>query len=350
VTDKIRILVADDSAFMRKFLTNIIESEPTFEVVKTAKNGLDALRAVERLKPDVITLDIEMPEIDGLTALVYIMEDFPTPVIMITGFSKFLGEDTIKALEYGAVGFVRKPKGPAAESGEKFRRDLIEQITIATNVDIAKLKPLTVEKEKVVAAKPVPKSAQKIVVIASSSGGPRALSSILPQLPADLKAGVLVVQHMPGDFIPAFAERLDRESALRAKVAEDREPIQQGMILIAPADFHCVTVSNGIDKEVIKLTPFGREKITNLISADETMISLAPLYGKNAIGVVLTGMGKDGTKGLEAIKENGGHTIAEAESTAIVFGMPKAAIDAEVIDKVIPLQNIAEEIVRLVKR
>ncbi len=346
---KIQVLVVDDSAFMRKLLTEIIESDAQCKVIEIARDGLEALKVVEELKPNVVTLDIELPEIDGLTCLAYIMEKFPTPVVMVTGFSKFLGEETIKALEYGAVGFVRKPKGSIHRNIGKIKKELISQIKIAAQVDVRKLKPVTIKEARKKVEKPIPKTINKIVIIASSSGGPRALSQVIPKLPADLSAGVLVVQHMPAEFIPSFAKRLNWESRLDVKVAEDSEPIRQGRVLIAPADFHCRVQLKGEKEASIKLTPSSGEENFRFVLADEAMISLAPIYGKNATGVLLTGMGNDGTEGLRAIKKYGGQTIAEHESTCIVYGMPKAAIEAGVVDKAVPLPKIADEIVETVK-
>ncbi|MEE9167905.1 MAG: chemotaxis response regulator protein-glutamate methylesterase [Candidatus Neomarinimicrobiota bacterium] len=348
VKKKTRVLVVDDSAFMRKLITNIVESDPELEVIQTARDGVDALKAVHRLKPDVVTLDIEMPEIDGITALVYIMEQFPTPVIMVTGLSTFLGEQTIKALEYGAVGFIQKPKGAVSANFKDLKKELIQQIKLAVRVDMKKLRPIKVGRAVERVSKPVHKSSDKIIVIASSSGGPRALSQIIPELPVGLAAGVVVIQHMPAAFIQSFANRLDWESVLDVKVAEDLEPVLQGKVLIMPADHHFRIVSERKNKQLIELIPLSREEKNRLISADEVMLSSAPIYGKNVVGVVLTGMGNDGTEGLKEIKKHGGYTIAEAESTAIVFGMSKAAIDAGVVDKIIPLPEIAKEIVKTV--
>ena len=245
MTKKIRVLVVDDSAFMRKMLTKAIESDPKCKVIKTAGDGVEALKAIEKLRPDVVTLDIELPEIDGLTCLGYIMEKFPTPTVMVTGFSEFLGEETIKALEYGAVGFVRKPKGSVSRNMREIERELISQIKLASRVDVTKLIPVTIKEAKKKVQKPVAKTTNGIVTIASSSGGPRALSQIIPKLPADLPSAVLVVQHMPAEFISSFAKRLNWESELVVKVAEDAEPIQQGKVLVAPADFYCRIESMG---------------------------------------------------------------------------------------------------------
>jgi two-component system chemotaxis response regulator CheB len=347
---KIRVLVVDDSAFMRKLLTEVIESDPKYIVIKAARDGIEALKAVEELKPDVVTLDIELPEIDGLTCIAYIMEELPTPVVVVTGFSKFMGEETIKALEYGAIGLVHKPRGPLSQSMEKLKQEVLSQIKIASQVDKVTLTPIIVREGKEGAVKPIPKATNKIVAIASSSGGPRALSQVIPLLPVNLPAGVVVVQHIPPEFISSLAQRLNFESNLEVKVAEDMEPVQQGKVLIIPSNYHCRIEPDGKNGEAIKLVAPLREENFRFTLADDTMISLAPIYGRNAFGVVLTGMGNDGTEGLRAIKKHGGYTIAEDESTCIVYGMPKSAIDAGVVDKVAPLHKIAGEIVNGVKR
>ncbi len=347
---RICVLVVDDSAFMRKMLTGMIESDPECEVVKTAGDGVEALKAVADHKPDVITLDIELPEIDGLAVLAYIMEDFPTPVVMVTGFSEFLGDETIKALEYGAVGFVRKPKGSVRQNIEMIRRDLISQIKVASRVDVNKLVPSSTARKGCPEpqAKNICKATDGIVAVAASSGGPRALSQVIPNLPAGLQAGVLVLQHMPHDFIPSFAKRLNWESALQVKVAEDLEPIQQGKVLVIPSNLHSI-VEPGGDGAVVRLVrPLAPEEGNRFVIADEVMCSLAPIYGKNATGVILTGMGSDGTAGLRAIKAHGGTTMAEDESTAVIYGMPRSAIEAGVADKAVPLQGIADAVVEAV--
>jgi two-component system chemotaxis response regulator CheB len=347
---KTRVLVVDDSAFMRKMLSQMITSDPDLEVIKTARDGLEALKAVEEIRPDVVTMDIELPEIDGLTCVAYIMEQFPTPVIIVTGFSQFLGEETVKALELGAVGLVRKPGGPISRNLDTIKQELLHQIRLAGQVDVRKLTPVVIKETKPVVRKPTPQSTRKVVVIASSSGGPRALSQIIPKLPADLPAGVVVVQHMPAEFVPSLSDRLNWESTLEVKVAQDGEPIKQGKVLIAPGDAICSIRPNGAQEGLIKLTSPSRREEYCLSSADKLMRSLAPIYGRNATGVVLTGMGSDGTEGLRAIKEHGGYTISEDESTCVVYGMPRSAVRAGVVDRSLPLPEIAEEIVRTVKR
>lgn len=345
---KIRVLVVDDSAFMRKLLVDIIESDPAFQVVKTARDGVEALKLVGELKPDVVTMDIELPEIDGVTCVVYIMEEFPTPVIMVTGFSRFMGEATIKALEYGALGLVRKPMRPITENMEGLRQELISQIRLVSQVDDRKLSPVIIKETIEKVEKPVFRSTNKIVAIASSSGGPRALSQIIPKLPPDLPAGVLVVQHIPYEFVSSLADRMNKESFLAVKVAEHQESIQQGKVLFAPSNCHCRIESKRHGEEIIKLAPVSREEKYPLLSANRLMTSLAPVYGRNSTGVVLTGMGNDGTEGLRAIRKYGGHTIVEHKSTCIVNGMPRSAIQAGVVNKTVPLHQIADEIVKTV--
>jgi two-component system chemotaxis response regulator CheB len=347
---KIRVLVVDDSAFMRKLITAMIESDPHCEVVKTAKDGIEALKAIEELRPDVVTLDIEMPEIDGLTCVAYIMEAFPTPVVVVTGFSEFLGEETIKALEYGAVGIVRKPGGPISRNIKTIRHELLSQIKLAMQVDVTKLTPVPIKETKEELKKPIPKTTDRVFAIASSSGGPRALSQIIPKLPADLPAGVVVAQHMPAEFVPSLAERLNWESALEVKVAEDLEPIKQGKVLIAPGGCNCTIESRGEEGKLIKLAPVRAKERLPLPSADKLMTSLAPIYGRNATGIVLTGMGNDGTEGLRAIKKHGGKTMAEDKSTCLVYGMPREAVRAGVVDKIVPLDEMADEIKRSCQR
>ncbi len=345
----IRVLVVDDSAFMRMLLTDLIGSDPECTVIGSARDGVEALKAVEGLRPDVVTLDVELPEIDGVTCVAYIMEEFPTPIVMVTGFSEFMGEETIRALEYGAVGLVRKPKGGLHRGNMvKIAAELLSEIKLAARVDTRRLTPVTTKERKQSVPKPAPRTTDKIVAIASSSGGPRALSQVIPSLPADLAAAVLVIQHIPEEFVPSLAARLNAQSALTVKVAEDGEPIRQGRVLIAPGRAHCRVESIPGKGEVVQLVVPPKEERFRFVAADVAMGSLAPVYAENATGVVLTGMGNDGTEGLRAIKDHGGTTIAEHESTCIVYGMPQQAIKEGVVDRVVPLSKVAGEIVKAV--
>jgi len=350
VAKKKRVLVVDDSAFMRRVLTEIIESDPRYEVVGAAGDGVEALRVVEALQPDIITMDVELPELDGITCVAYIMHEFPTPIVMVSGFSSYTGVKTIEALELGAVGFVHKPKATAGRNVRAAIRDeLLSQLAIAAQVDVRRLVPVG-DRASIVNQPTTGKTAEKLVVIASSSGGPRALSQVIPKLPADLAAAVLVVQHMPADFIAPLAERLDRGSSLIVKVAEAGELLQHGRVLIAPGDAACRVVADPRGHQrLIELTMPSDGVLLCYSAANIVMESAALVYGRNATGVVLTGMGSDGTDGLRAIKNHGGHTIAEHESTCVVYGMPKTAIEAGVVDQVVALPDVAGAITNTVK-
>jgi two-component system chemotaxis response regulator CheB len=348
---KLRVLIVDDSTFMQKMLKSIINSDPECRVIKTVGDGVEALKIVERLKPDVITMDIELPEIDGLTCIAYIMEEYPTPIVVVTGFSEFMGEVTIKALEYGAVDFMRKPFREGTLNLEETKQELLSIIKLAAQVDVKKLKPIQTKEIRKKEEKLVPMSTNKIVAIACSSGGPRALSQLIPFLPADLPAAVVVVQHIPVEFVFSLASRLNWESPMEVMVAKEGESIHQGKVLLMPPDVHCIVETHEKKGESIRFIPHSqKEKHPFNSMANKLMASLGPVYRKNTTGVILTGMGDDGTEGLRAIKRYGGHTIAEHESTCIVYGMPRSAIQAGVVDKVLPLNKIPDEIIKMVKK
>lgn len=346
--EKIRVLVVDDSALMRKKISDMINSDRQCEVIATARNGEEAIKGVLILKPDVVTLDVQMPMMDGLTCLGYIMSERPTPVIMLSAFTHYGGEVTMKALEYGAVDFVHKPSGVISLDIGRVKSELLTKIKMAVKVDLNKLKFILGKKGLEIPKKKAP-SLKKLVAIAGSTGGPRALVSILPKLPQDIPAGIIVVQHMPAEFTKSMAERLNWESMIEVKEAEDGEPIEPGKALVAPGGFHLTVETKKDGGGIVKIIPGPKEHYV-CPSADVALRSIAPVYGRNVIGVVLTGMGSDGTEGLRAIKGHGGYNIAEDESTCIVYGMPKSAIQAGVVDKVVPLHQIAKEIVEAVNR
>lgn len=346
---KIRVLVADDSALMRKRISDLINSDPECETIATARNGEETLHVVSALRPDVVTLDLEMPKMDGVTALKYIMSEWPTPVVIVSGFSRFLGMRTIKCLEYGAFDFVAKPSGPVSVDVNRVRDELLSKIKAAAQASVRVYRPRLIEDR--LARKKKKKTyivSTKVVVIASSTGGPRALIEVLPRLPSDLLAGVLVIQHMPGGFTNSMAERLNQESRLRVEEARDGEPLRQGVAYVAPGGFHLELVGKG-PSAVIQLEK-GPKEHGLCPSADVTMRSLAPLFGPRSMGIILTGMGNDGTEGLREIKRHGGYTVAQDRSTSIVYGMPKSAVEASVVDRVVPLGRIADEIVNWAKK
>ncbi len=345
MSEKIRVLVVDDSALMRKKISEMVNSNGACEVVGTARDGQEAVQCVGLLKPDVITLDLEMPRMDGITALKQIMKDQPTPVVIVSGYTEFHGEQTIRCLEYGAVDFVVKPGGTVSLDMSKVQVELLDKIKTAASVNLKVLQRMRSNGHSLLAKSYAIRICRKMVIIASSTGGPKALGEILPRLDPDIPAGIVVVQHMPAGFTHSLASRLNEESAIKVKEAEDGEGLLPGKAVIAPGGFHMSFESRQEQAVHIKLAK-GMKEQGFCPSADITMQSLAPFYGKNCLGVVVTGMGNDGTQGLKEIKKYGGRTIAEDASTCIVFGMPKAAFDAGVVDSVVPLPEIANAIMK----
>lgn len=341
---KIRVLIVDDSALMRIKLSGLINSDPECEVIATARNGEEAVKSVAILRPDVITLDLELPKMDGMSALKYIMSEWPTPIVIVTGFTRFGGEETLKCLEYGAVDLVIKPDATTFINFDSKKDELLQKIKIASRVKLSLLRP-TLTQRPPAGKKAEAVLADKIVVIASSTGGPKALMQIMPKLEPNLRAGVVIVQHMPVGFTRSMAERLNLESRIRVREAQENDLARQGEVLIAQGGCHLVLERK--DEKSAKVKLLMKLKENELCpSADITMKSIATLYGKNCLGVILTGMGSDGVEGLRAIKQAGGCTIAEDESTCIVYGMPKVAVEQGVADKVVPLPEIANEITK----
>jgi len=344
----IKVLVADDSAFMRKTISAILNKAEDIEVVATARDGLDAIQKMTDYKPDVLTLDIEMPRLAGLETLGYIMSECPTPVVILSAYTESGGETTMKALEYGAVDFVAKPSGPISLDLAEVADSLVAKVRMASHVEVSRLKFLEFGKfKKNIPAFHALTAGQQVVVIASSTGGPRALYDVIPGLPADFPAAVLVVQHMSPGFTHLLAERLDQVSELPVKEAEDGDIILAGQVYLAPSKYHMIAVSeNG--QEVIRLH---RGPTRNGVrpSADVTMESVAELFSRNTLAVILTGMGRDGTQGAVMLKEKGGQIIAQNEATSVVFGMPKAVREAGVADGIYPINEIRNQIIRRIR-
>lgn len=345
--EKIRVLVVDDSALMRKKISDMVNSDEELEVIATARDGEEAVREILIRRPDVVTLDIEMPRMDGLMALGYIMSECPTPVIIFTGYTTWGAVETINALEYGAVDFMLKPSGAISLDIAKVKNELLSKIKLASTVNVKQLHLHLLPANQRPKVSPST-SLDKLVIIGASTGGPKAVSEVLPRISGNLSAGILLIQHMPGDFTKDFAKRLDFESELRVKEAKEGDAIEPGKVLVAPGDFHMV-VKRGTDQNFVSIN---RDPEMHNIrpSVSVTMLSAAPIYRDKTIGVILTGMGSDGVEGIELIKHFGGKTLAEDESTAIVYGMPKAAIEKGIIDKALPIYDIAAEIERLVKQ
>jgi len=354
---EIRVLVVDDSAFLQRNIPLILESDSDIKVIGTAGNGVEALEMAKRLKPDVITLDIIMPVMDGLTALKRIMKENPIPVVMLSSLTYEGARQTMEALSLGAVDFITKPSGTVSFDIAKIRGEIVEKVKMAAmaRTDIARRMPEKLVPELSGALKnagqlTLPTSGgtakvrKELIAIATSTGGPAALPVVLGNLPRDMSAGLIIVQHIAEGFTEALAERLDSLSPLRIKVCKDFDELVPGTGLLAPAGMH-VTVKRVAGKLYAALS---KEPSASLHrpSADVLFTSVAKVCGASACAVIMTGMGDDGSRGILAIREQGGVTIAQDEDTSVIFGMPKAAIKSGGIDVIVPLNHIAGEIIR----
>jgi len=334
---RIKVFVVEDSIFMRNVISDIINSDPQLQVIDTARDGEEALSKLDYLEPDVITLDIEMPRMDGLSVLKQIMKRKPKPVIMLSALTKEGAIYTLKALEYGAVDYISKPSGNISLDLHTIKDEIISKIKMAASANLSKLKIKSINIEPC-------ELADNVVAMGASTGGPQALTYILASLPQSIPP-ILIVQHMPEGFTRLFAERLDRLCKFRVKEAEEGDYISKELALIAPGGFHMTVSKTG--RIILDRTP----PIHGVRPAvDPTMTSVARSYRSRAIGVLLTGMGRDGAYGMRKIKEHGGVTIAQDEKTSVVFGMPKAAIDEGCVDVVLPLHKIPIEIMRRCRR
>ena len=345
----IRVVVIDDSAYNRRTITKMLESVENVQVVGYAADGEEGIRKIIDLKPDLVTLDLEMPRMDGFTLLRIIMNSCPLPVIVIS--SKNEDERVFKALELGAVDFIAKPTGRISDELLKIAGDLQEKVRSVFNLNmdrITKREPLlppqasSRKKRKPGSLPASVASGVNVVAIGASTGGPPALQGILSSFPEKLPFTVLVSQHMPAGFTKAFAERLDRSSQFTVKEAKDGDPVVPGMVLIAPGGRNMIfqETNGAVIARVVE--PSLQDRY--IPSVDVMLTSLADIYGSRLLAVVLTGMGNDGSKGVRAVKKGGGEILAESEESAVVFGMPREAIATGVVDKVVPLSRMAREI------
>jgi two-component system, chemotaxis family, protein-glutamate methylesterase/glutaminase len=348
VSSKPRVLVVDDSAFMRRLISQILEESGEFEVAGVARNGYEALGLVHELSPDIVTLDVDMPELDGLGALGYIMSESPRPVVMLSaGTTKGGQAATLRALELGAVDFVLKPSGSISLDLAKIAPRLLDALRAAVAANPAGLRqlrrrtPVNVERPSLVGP-----TASNAVVIAASTGGPRALAAIVPHFPRTLGAAVLVVQHMPRGFTKSFAQRLDSMSAIRIAEAEDGEPVVHGRVYVAPGGRH-MTVRDEGNGPTIALDD--RPSMWGVRpAADMLFHSAAELFGASTLAVVLTGMGRDGADGTRAIRGVGGRAVVQDRESATIFGMPGATLQTAGADCVAPLSEIGRLIGQMV--
>jgi two-component system chemotaxis response regulator CheB len=341
MTERIRVLVVDDSALMRKLIPAILARDSSIEVVGTAMDGAFALKKIEELQPDVVTLDLEMPRMDGMETLRLIMLNAPVPVILFSTHSKEGGYATLKALALGAVDFVAKPKDAAAGRLEEIADQLIAKIKVAKRAVGRRLPPaivaddLPIKKKETRAALPP----RRIIAIGISTGGPNALQFVLSQMPADFQSTIVIVQHMPEGFTEMFAKRLDQCCALEVHEARSGDLLLAGRVLICPGNRHMMV--RRMPRGDMAVLSDGPPVNGHRPSADVLFHSVAQEFGLTAVGVLMTGMGDDGSEGLGAIKAAGGMTIAQSEDTCVVSGMPRAAILKGYATKVIPLDGLA---------
>ncbi|MCA1073676.1 chemotaxis response regulator protein-glutamate methylesterase [Clostridium bowmanii] len=356
--DRIKVLIVDDSALMRRALKEIIMTDSSLEVVGTARDGQDAIEKVHELNPDVITMDINMPVMDGLTSMQYIQSDYPQmPVLMVSSLTEEGAMTTFEALELGAFDYVAKPSGTVSSNIHIVGREIIEKIKLAyKSVNKKSIRDRVQRRSSVTPTKryaDVKKSEyrkdtklSKVVVIGISTGGPGTLMEVLPLLPEDLKAAVIIIQHMPPSFTSSFAKRLDGACRIPIKEAEPGDVLQNGRGYLAPGGYQLVIRGDGGTLR-LPSTP----KTIFMPSVNVTMESVLESYGgKNVIGVLMTGMGDDGADAMVKIRRAGGFTIAEDESTAVVFGMPREAIERGGAEIVLPSYKIADAIIKAVKR
>lgn len=390
----IRVLIADDSAFMRKVLSDMFARQSDFQVVGTAVNGKDTIEKVKNLRPDLLTLDVQMPVMDGLEALAIIMEECPLPVVMVSSMTQRGTDATVRALALGAVDFISKAGGPISKI-DSIEIELLQKCREAAKAHVSKVKPAAdtrpltfTPKPKEPEPPPVTKKIEvkrktgfvfgqkpaitrvpaftptapvrpappissgapnkKLVAIGTSTGGPQALQTVITRLPGNLPCGVVIVQHMPAGFTKSLADRLNSISEIAVKEAEDDEIIKAGQVYIAPGNYHLrVAPIAGSGKKIVlsQEPPVGNHR-----PAVNVMFDSVAQFGTDLVSVIMTGMGSDGCEGMKKIKANGGYSIAQDEASCVVYGMPKAVVEAGLADEVQPLTKIAEAIVEAVRR
>ncbi|MBC7952934.1 MAG: chemotaxis response regulator protein-glutamate methylesterase [Rhodospirillaceae bacterium] len=341
---RIRVLIVDDSALMRQMLSSILSSDPAIEVVGTAPDPLVAREKIKALNPDVLTLDVEMPRMDGLAFLEKLMTLRPMPVIMVSSLTERGADVTLKAMELGAVDVLCKPSDAVASGLQAYARELIDKVKGAANARVRSLGDRPMAAASKLSVTSIYKSTDRLVAIGSSTGGVEALRDIVLALPADAPP-MVITQHIPPHFSASFAERLNNLAAVRVKEAKDGDRIVAGHVFIAPGDRHMAVRRSGAS--LVIHTYDGPLVSGHKPSVDVLLHSVAEACGSKAVGVILTGMGRDGADGLLAMRKAGAPTIGQDESSCVVYGMPKAARELGAVERELPLSRIAEEILRL---
>lgn len=349
MSKKIRVLIVDDSSVIRTLLNKVLSSDPEIEVVGMAPDPYFARDKLIELKPDVMTLDIEMPKMDGITFLGKVMQHFPVRTMIFSSLSTKNSVMALKAIEAGAIDVMAKPAIDVTKGLSTLSEEIVKRVKIVARANLTTTKraihPEIANKSKL-SATALQKTTHQIIAIASSTGGTEALKEVLPYLPEDLP-GTVIVQHMPPVFTKTYAESLNKICPFEVKEAEHGDRVIPGRVLLAPGNFHMELTRSGAYYSVIL---HQQEMIHGVRpAADYLMKSVAKYAGANAVGVILTGMGKDGADGLLTMKNAGSYNIAQDESTCVVYGMPKAAIDIGAANKILPLDKIAAEIISQIK-
>ena len=341
---QLRVLVVDDSPTVRAVIARKLDESPQINVIGRAADGLEAIELAIKLKPDVITLDVEMPRLDGLATLERLMRERPTPVVMVSSVTREGADATIRALELGAVDFIEKPVYGGVAAPHKITDELIDKVLVASRARLRRA-PLARRAAASAPRRRLPRShtagwLDRTVVIGSSTGGPQALHELIGALPEDFGVPTLVVQHMPPHFTRSLAERLDDHSAVRVHEARPGSRLEPGRVLLAPGGFHLRVDRGGACALTEEDPECGVRPAVNV-----TLESVAEVSGRRTVAAILTGMGSDGTRGAELVQAAGGRVLAEAEEGCTVFGMPRSVIEAGLADEVVPLPGMAEAIV-----
>jgi two-component system chemotaxis response regulator CheB len=350
---KIRVLVVDDSAFMRKAIQGMLAEDPEIEVVAVARDGREAVEKVLQLKPDVVTMDIEMPVMDGLTALGQIMDRCPVPVLMLSSLTEAGAQATFDALELGALDYIPKHLDDFSFNIFKIKENVVSKVKavarkrVARKTAAARAVPIVDRRVGLIEHSKFATQKVALVAIGASTGGPSAVQDIIRVMPGGLPLAFVVVQHMPHNFTGPYAKRLDQLSSLDVVEAQDGMPVKNGTVLVAPGGTQMRIVKTGALDAAVKLSNDPIDAIYKP-SVDITFQSIAVSYPGRALGVILTGMGADGKNGIKAMKESGSKVLAQDEESCVVYGMPKAVVDAGLQDKIVPLDKMPGEILNMV--
>lgn len=353
----VKVLIVDDSAFMRNALSAMLASDPEIKIVDTARDGLEAIEKVKSLKPDIVTMDVEMPKMDGITALRHIMENNPVPVIMVSSLTTDGAKTTLDALDLGAVDFIPKNLSDLSINIVNIKAILIDKVkqiaqkgVLKKRVDYTAKSGGQIRGVEAPLSMPVMSTGERrisVVSIGTSTGGPKALQDILTRLPKDFPVPIVIAQHMPASFTKPFAERLDQLSRITVREADEGDVLRPGLALIAPGRGNMRVIRRRSVETTVTISE-NKEEFIYHPSVDALMSSIAEYFPGRALGVILTGMGNDGLKGLTELKKTGGRIFAQNEETCIVYGMPKMVTDAGLADKVLPIEEMAGEIINAV--